>query len=384
VTTEGEQGPNKLARAGSRSGTHSNAVNSQWANLQSGVSVEDPRALELPMVGAHLECLASGATWAEGPVWMHEDASLLFSDIPGNRMMRWSARDGLSIWRDQVGFTNGHFREVDGSLLHCSHGQRAIVRTRFGARGLAGAYGETSSRDCQDEVVVSHYQGKRLNSPNDLVVKSDGTIWFTDPPYGILSDREGQKADIEQAANYVFRFDPRALGAENPNDEGQVDALSAVTSWLEQPNGLAFSPDESILYVTDTSAATGTKWRPGHHQIVAFDVVNGATLANPRIFAVIYPGLPDGLRVDSRGWVYTSSLDSIQVFHPDGTRLARIPVPEKIGNLTFGGLENDELFITASRSLFRIRLRANGLQYSMAQSSNVRETSGSGVDRRRP
>jgi gluconolactonase len=383
VTSSGEQVPNKMARTGSLPATNAIAVKAQRVDLQSDVSVEDPRALELPMVGAHLECLASGATWAEGPVWMHEDASLLFSDIPGNRMMRWSARDGFSTWRDQVGFTNGHFREVDGSLLHCSHGQRAIVRTRFGGRGLAGAYGETSSRDCRDEVVISHYQGKRLNSPNDLVVKSDGTIWFTDPPYGILSDREGQKADIEQAANYVFRFDPRALGAEKLNDEGQVNALSAVTSWLEHPNGLAFSPDESILYVTDTSAATGTKWRPGNHQIVAFDVVNGATLVNPRVFAVIYPGLPDGLRVDSRGWVFTSSLDSVQVFHPDGTRLARIPVPEKVGNLTFGGPANDELFITASRSLFRIRLRAKGVQNSMAQRLNVPETSGSGVDGRR-
>ena len=299
----------------------------------------DSRAAELVRAGETLECLASGATWSEGPVWMHEDGSVLWSDIPANRMLRWHPRDGMGVWREQVEFTNGHTREADGSLLHCSHGQRSIVRTRFKA-GLAQA---------TDEVLVSHYQGRRLNSPNDVVVKRDGTIWFTDPPYGIVSNHEGHQAESELGDNYVFRFDPAS------------GALDVVSSFVEEPNGLAFSPDESVLYVSDTSAALRTDGG-GHHHIVAFDVIAGRTLARPRIFAVVSPGLSDGFRIDARGWLYTSSADSVQVYHPDGTRLATIPVPEKVGNLTFGGVERDELYVCASTSLYRIRLNARGIQ----------------------
>ncbi len=328
----------------------------------SSVIIEDSRAIDLAADAERLQHLASGATWSEGPVWIHEDASVLFSDIPGNRVMRWSPDAGLTVWRDAVDFSNGHAREADGGLLHCSHGQRAIVRTRLGPKGILGAGGPPAGRDSVDEIVVSHFQGKRLNSPNDLVVKSDGTIWFTDPPYGILSNREGHQAPSEQTANCVFRFDPRRHRSEDGEAEYPQEALRAVTDWVEHPNGLAFSPDEKVLYVTDTSAALGTKTKPGNHHIVAFDVIDDCALANPRIFAIIDPGLPDGLRVDARGWVFTSSLDSVQVFHPDGTRLARIPVPEKIGNLTFGGPGRDQLFIAASQSLYRIKLRAKGVQ----------------------
>ncbi|MCL4760785.1 MAG: SMP-30/gluconolactonase/LRE family protein, partial [Burkholderiales bacterium] len=196
------------------------------------IEIYDPRAERLVPPGSHLERLCGGAVWSEGPVWMHEDDSVLWSDIPNNRMLRWNAGDGMSVWRDAIDFTNGHAREANGSLLHCSHGRRAIVRTRFGP-GL---------EPLRDEIVVDHYRGRRLNSPNDVVVKRDGTIWFSDPPYGILSDREGHQAESELSANHVFRFDP-ATGA-----------LDAVTSFVEEPNGLAFSPDESILYVSDTSA----------------------------------------------------------------------------------------------------------------------------------
>jgi gluconolactonase len=299
----------------------------------------DPRAAELERAGETLERLASGATWSEGPVWMREDGSVLWSDIPANRMLRWHPHDGMSVWRDQVEYTNGHTREADGSLLHCSHGQRAIVRTRFAAGLLRPV----------DEVVVSHYQGRRLNSPNDVVVKSDGTIWFTDPPYGIVSNHEGHLAESELGDNYVFRFDPES------------GALDVVSTFVEEPNGLAFSPDESVLYVSDTSAALRQDG-DGHHHIVVFDVVAGRSLANPSIFAVVSPGLSDGFRIDARGWLYSSSADSVQVYHPDGTRLAAIPVPEKVGNLTFGGPGHDELFICASTSLYRIRLNACGIQ----------------------
>lgn len=299
----------------------------------------DSRAAELARPGETLERLASGATWSEGPVWMHEDGSVLWSDIPANRMLRWHPRDGTSVWRERVEFTNGHTREADGALLHCSHGQRALVRTRFGA----------SLSETTDEVLVGHYQGRRLNSPNDVVVKRDGTIWFTDPPYGIASNHEGHQAESELGDNYVFRFDPAS------------GTLDIVGSFVEEPNGLAFSPDESVLYVSDTSAALRADGG-GHHHIVAFDVIAGRTLANPRIFAVVSPGLSDGFRIDARGWLYTSSADSVQVYHPDGTRLALIPVPEKVGNLTFGGAQRDELYICASTSLYRIRLNARGIQ----------------------
>jgi gluconolactonase len=305
----------------------------------SALIVHDPRAESLARPGESLERLASGATWSEGPVWMHEDGSVLWSDIPANRMLRWHPGDGTSVWRHEVEFTNGHTREADGALLHCSHGQRAIVRTRFKA-GLAEA---------TDDVLVSHYQGRRLNSPNDVVVKRDGTIWFTDPPYGILSNHEGHQAESELGDNYVFRFDPASR------------TLDVVSTFVEEPNGLAFSPDESVLYVSDTSSALREDGG-GHHHIVAFDVVAGRTLTNPRVFAVVRPGVSDGIRIDARGWIYTSSADSVQVYHPDGTRLAAIPVPERVGNLTFGGPERDELFICATTSLYRIRLNARGIQ----------------------
>jgi len=302
------------------------------------IEVLDPRFAPVAQGAGALVRLCTGATWSEGPVWMQEDDSVLWSDIPNNRMLRWSETEGMSVWREAVEFTNGHAREADGSLLHCSHGLRAIVRTRFDA----------GFNNPRDEVLVSHHQGRRLNSPNDIVVKSDGTVWFTDPPYGILSDCEGHAAPSEIGRCCVYRFDPAS------------GSLRQVTDWLVHPNGLAFSPDESVLYVSDTSAAVLPE---GHHHIVAFDVVQGQDLTNPRVFATITPGLPDGFRVDVNGFVYTSSQDSVQVYHPDGSRIARIAVPEKVGNLTFGGSASDLLFIAASTSLYRIRLNTAGAQY---------------------
>ncbi len=303
------------------------------------VEIFDSRAIHLVPDSETLEHLATGAVWSEGPIWMHEDNSVLWSDIPNNRMLRWHPDDGQSIWRDKVEFTNGHAREADQSLLHCSHGLRAIVRTRlpFGAHKAI------------DEIVVDRFQGKKLNSPNDVVVKSDGTIWFSDPPYGIASNHEGYQAESELGVNYVFRFDPK------------TSALTVVCDCVEEPNGLAFSPDESVLYVSDTSAAM-RKDGSGNHHIVRFDVVDGTSLHNPTVFAEVSPGLSDGLRLDSRGWIFTSSEDSVQVFHPDGTLLAKILVPEKVGNLTFGGPLRNELYICATTSLYRIRLNACGIQ----------------------
>lgn len=309
--------------------------------MKTAVEVFDSRADSLLPANEQLECLATGAIWSEGPVWMHEDSSVLWSDIPNNRMLRWHPTEGMSVWRDNVEFTNGHTREANGALLHCSHGHRALVRTR----------NPMDSKNSVDEIVVDRYQGKRLNSPNDVVVKRDGTVWFSDPPYGIASNTEGHQAESELGVNYVFRYDPECA------------SLTAVTDFVEEPNGLAFSPDESLLYVSDTSAAL-RKDGGGNHHIVRFEVVDGQRLVNPKIFAVIDPGLSDGFRLDTRGWVYTSSADSVQVYHPDGTLLAKIAVPEKVGNLTFGGAQLNELFICASTSLYRIRLNASGIQIS--------------------
>jgi gluconolactonase len=301
------------------------------------VEVFDHRFAAIAHGAGPLEQLCTGAVWSEGPVWMREDGSVLWSDIPNNRMLRWHADAGMSVWRDHIDFTNGHAREADGSLLHCSHGRRAIVRTRFGP-GLQSP---------ADEVVVSHWQGRRLNSPNDIVVKSDGTLWFTDPPYGIVSDREGHRADSEIGACHVFRFDPVR------------GVLRIASDYLEHPNGLAFSPDESVLYVSDTSAALRSDGG-GHHHIVAFDVIDGQDLVDPRIFAVITPGLADGFKLDVHGHLYTSSEDSVQVYAADGTRIGRIAVPEKVGNLSFGGVDGNELYICASSSLYRITLATRG------------------------
>ena len=289
--------------------------------------------------GDRLQRLCTGAIWSEGPVWIAEEDAVLWSDIPNNRMLRWSARDGMSVWREGVEFTNGHCRDRNGDLLHCSHGLRAIVRTPLRAGRLDAA--------TPDELLVDRWQGKRLNSPNDIVVKSDGTIWFSDPPYGIASNHEGHQAESEIGVNHVYRFDP------------STRQLDAVTDWVQEPNGLAFSPDESLLYVSDTSAAL-RKDGGGHHHIAVFHVQDGKRLANPRVFAVIEPGLSDGFRIDTQGWVYTSSADSVQVLHPDGTLLGKIRVPEKVGNLTFGGPGRDVLYIAASTSLYRIRLHTKG------------------------
>ena len=171
------------------------------------IDVRDARAAGLFAGAPQLERLCTGAVWSEGPVWMAEDDAVLWSDIPNNRMLRWSSRDGLSVWRTGVEFTNGHTRDLNGDLLHCSHGRRAIVRTRFTAGRVDAS--------ALDEIVVDRYLGKRLNSPNDLIVRSDGSIWFSDPPYGILTDREGHSADSELDGHHVFRLKTEFLDQFN-------------------------------------------------------------------------------------------------------------------------------------------------------------------------
>jgi gluconolactonase len=299
------------------------------------IDVFDSRLAPVVHGAGPLERLCTGAVWSEGPVWIREDDSVLWSDIPNDRMLRWSARDGTSVFRDRVEFTNGHTRDRDGSLLHCSHGLRAVFRTDI--------------RGEDRRIVVERWQGKRFNAPNDIVVKSDGTLWFTDPPYGLIVPEEGHGGESEIGDCYVFRFDP-ASGEAEP-----------VTDLPIEPNGLAFSPDEALLYVSDTSAALGRE-ATGNHCIFVFDVHDGRRLANGRKFADVSPGVPDGFRIDRNGWIYTSSQDSVQIYHPDGTLLGKIHVPEKVGNVTFGGHGRDQLYIAASTSLYRIRLATQGLE----------------------
>jgi gluconolactonase len=287
---------------------------------------------ELLEPGSELEAVATGSIWAEGPVWIATDRTVRYSDIPNNRILQFAQESGeLSVYRDDVEFTNGRTLDIDGSVIQCSHGKRAVERDRDGVV----------------EIVADRWAGLRFNSPNDVVVKSDATIWFTDPSYGIMKPTEGHAGELEYGDHYVFRHDPR---------DGSV---VPVVIDVETPNGLAFSPDESLLYVADSAVSppSGERdpARPGGHSIHVYDVFDGRLCKNGREFVVVEPGVPDGFRVDEHGNVWTSSHDSVQVFSPAGEALTRIPVPEKIANLCFGGDDGRTLYITASTSLYRIR-----------------------------
>ncbi len=290
--------------------------------------IYDERFQSILLPDSKLEKLASGAIWSEGPVYV--DDSLIWSDIPGNRLLRYT-KDGLSEFLKPSHFHNGHTLDLEGRIIACSHGQRAVLRL------------ET---DGTWTVLVSHFEDKKLNSPNDVIVKSDGTIWFSDPSYGLIQPHEGYGGTQEQKGCYVYRFDPVNLD------------IDAVVTDMDKPNGLAFSLDEKILYISDTSASHDQN---GHHHIRAYDVLEDFSTANGRVFAVIEPGLPDGFRIDQHGWIFTSSKDSVQVFTPAGELLGKIFVPETIGNLTFGGHNKDRLFITASSSLYAINLNTHGI-----------------------
>ncbi|KST66882.1 SMP-30/gluconolactonase/LRE family protein [Mastigocoleus testarum] len=293
------------------------------------IAVYDQRMHSLISVDAKLEKIADGAKHSEGPVYFPEDDSVIWSDVTGNRLFHWSAEDGVSIIREPSHYQNGNYRDLEGRLVACSHGQRAIIRREKNGEWV---------------VLVDRYQNYRLNSPNDLVVKSDGTIWFTDPPFGLTQPGEGYGGQQEQAGSFIYRFNPKTR------------EIDAVIKEMERPNGLAFSPDESILYVSDTSEVN---YPQGHHYIRAYDLVNEKQVKNSRVFAVIKPGQPDGLKVDNFGNIFTSSADSIQVYAPDRTCLGKIFVPEVCANLTFGGRDGKRLFITAGSSLYAINLKKN-------------------------
>ncbi|ARV58369.1 gluconolactonase [Nostocales cyanobacterium HT-58-2] len=300
--------------------------------MPEAIEIYEERMRALIRPKASLQKLANGAAHSEGPVYFHEDNSVVWSDAHGNRLLRWSASDNVSVLRDPSDYQSGNYRDLEGRLVACSSGLRAIIRREH---------------DGEWKILVDRYQGKHLNSPNDLVVKSDGTIWFTDPPYGITQPNQGYGGKQEQTGSYVYRFAPATR------------EIYPVVTDMVCPNGLAFSPDERLLYVSDTAAFNISG---GPHHIRVYEVVDGRYVTNGRVFAVIEPGQPDGLRVDEHGNVFTSSKDSVQVYAPDGTRLGKILVPEICANLTFGGKERDRLFITAGKSLYAIDLNTRGVQ----------------------
>lgn len=292
----------------------------------------DDRMRSLVAEGSTVRQLADGGIWTEGPVYLPATGQVIWSDIPNNRILALSSVESgeASEWRRPSNFTNGHTLDREGRIVHCSHGARAILRTEH---------------DGTVSTLVSHFGEARLNSPNDLIVASDGAIWFTDPPYGILSDVEGYKADQEIDGCYLYRFEP---------DTGRLDPI--VTDMI-YPNGLALTADEAVLYVSDTSVVP--MGDDGEHHLRAYDIVSSAGMfkaVNGRVFAEIDPGAPDGFRLDIFGNLFTSSRDAIQVFAPDGTMIGRIPVPETVSNCCFGGPDRTTLFITASTSLYAIEL----------------------------
>ncbi len=293
--------------------------------------IHDPRFTALFVGSARLEELYSGCRWAEGPVWFDDAQHLVWSDIPNQRMMRWTPDGGVSVFRHGSDFANGNTRDRQGRLISCEHGTRRVTRTEV---------------DGSITVLADSFEGKRLNSPNDVIVRSDGTIWFTDPTYGILSDYEGYRSDPEQGHRNVFRLDP---------DTG--DLTSVVGDFL-QPNGLAFSPDETKLFIAD-SGASHDPAAPRHIRV--FDV-DGRSLSNPRVFCHIDTGIPDGIRFDEQGNLWSSAADGVHCFSPEGTLLGKIKVPQTVANLTFGGPRRNRLFITATNSLYSIYLTTNGAQ----------------------
>jgi gluconolactonase len=279
---------------------------------------------------AKLETLYEGCRWAEGPCWFGDANQLIWSDIPNERLLRWVPDGGVSVYRQGSTFINGNTRDREGRLVSCSHGARNVVRTEL---------------DGSITVLADSYRGKRLNAPNDVVVKSDGSIWFTDPGYGILSDYEGYKGEFEQDGCNVFRLDP------------QSGELSVVVDDFIRPNGIAFSPDEKILYVADSAYSHGEDL-PRH--IRAFDVGDDGTVRNGRVFAETDTGLPDGFRLDVEGNLWTSAGDGVHCFNPSGVLLGKILTPDVVANVEFGGPRRNRLFICATQRLHSIYLATNG------------------------
>lgn len=292
----------------------------------------DKKFYDLTVPTVDLELIFDKCRWSEGPVWFADGNYLVWSDIPNNRLLRWVPDLGVSVFRTPSNYINGNTRDREGRLVSCSHGARAVLRTEA---------------DGTITVLADSYKGKRLNSPNDVVVKSDGTIWFTDPTYGILSDYEGYKSDPEQDDRNVYRLDP-ADGS-----------LTVVVDDFKMPNGLAFSPDESILYVAESGSSHDPDC-PKH--IRQFDVSGKNNLKNGSVFTVVEHGLPDGFRIDVEGNLWTSAGAGVNCYNKDGAMLGRIRTGQTVSNVTFGGPRRNQMFITATKSVYSVFLGVSGVQ----------------------
>jgi gluconolactonase len=282
---------------------------------------------------ASVERLYTGCRWSEGPVYFGDGRYLLWSDIPNDRILKWEEETGVvSVFRKTSYNANGNTRDRQGRLVSCEHRGRRVCRTEY---------------DGKLTTLIDSYQGKRLNSPNDLVVKSDGSVWFTDPTFGILGYYEGEK-DAPQLQPAVYRVD------------GQTGEASIVTDEVEGPNGLAFSPDESKLYVVASRAQP-------NRRIMLYDVVGGTRLANGRVFIDAGPGgSPDGFRVDIHGNLWcgwgtgSDELDGVRIFNPSGRPIGHISLPERCANVCFGGRWRNRLFMAASHSLYALYVNTQG------------------------
>ncbi|MBZ5514953.1 MAG: SMP-30/gluconolactonase/LRE family protein [Acidobacteriia bacterium] len=302
------------------------------ANVQS----VDPRFDRYKQGTAAIERLYTGCRWAEGPVWFGDGQYLLWSDIPNNRILRWTEETGkVSAFRQPSNCTNGNTRDKQGRLISCEQDSRRVTRTEL---------------DGTITVLIDRFQGKHLNAPNDVIVHSSGSIWFTDPGYGIMSNYEGHVAEFELPTN-VYRLDPATGEA------------TVVTAELIKPNGLAFSPDEKKLYIVDTGPPAG---KP--HPIYVYDVVDGKRLANGRLFYDMGVGSSDGIRCDVDGNVWSAAgwggpgYDGVQVIAPDGKLIGKILLPETCANLCFGGVKRNRLFMAASQSLYSLYVNTQGAQ----------------------
>ncbi|MFS2107564.1 SMP-30/gluconolactonase/LRE family protein [Ralstonia sp. Ralssp135] len=295
------------------------------------VRILDSRFEHYRLPHAKVERLWTGCRWAEGPVWFGDAGALYWTDLPNDRILRWDEASGaVATYRAPSDKANGLTRDRQGRLIACEHGQRRVTRTEY---------------DGSFTVLASEFEGKPLNSPNDVVVASDGAVWFTDPPFGLVSDYMGQIAEPQLPAS-IYRIDPR---------DGRLDC---VADDVLGPNGLAFSPDERTLYVVASRA------RP--REILAFDVVDGKALGERRVLIDAADGAPDGFRVDVHGNLWcgwgtgSAELDGVRVFAPDGTAIGHIALPERCANLCFGGRQLNRLFMASTTSLYALYVNTRG------------------------
>jgi len=302
----------------------------KWGVAMATYEIIDPRFRALINGSARLEQLYSGCRWAEGPAWFGGMRSVIWSDIPNNRMLRYDEAGGaVSVFRNPSHNSNGNTTDREGRLVSCEHQARRVTRTEH---------------DGSITVIADRFEGKRFNSPNDVVVKSDGSLWFTDPAYGIDSDYEGDKAESEIGRCNVYRVDPAS------------GAVTAVITDMVRPNGIAFSVDESQLYVADTGRTHGMQ-NPKHIRVFE---VSGDKVGAGREFADCTVGLFDGFRLDVDGRIWTSAGDGVHCYDPDGTLIGKVLVPEGVANCVFGGIKRNRLFICATSSLYSIYLLTNG------------------------